>query len=225
MQIAIDGPAGAGKSTVAKLVASRLGYLYIDTGAMYRALTYLVLEAGVEPSSEEEVHRIQQQMDLRLVPAADALVSCRVFIGDTEITEAIRRPEVSQYVSIIASHPKVRSGMVRMQQQLAAANNVVMDGRDIGTTVLPDADVKVFLCASVEERARRRYNELVAKGHDLDFGKLVSDLKQRDHLDSTRAVSPLRKADDAVEIDTTDLTVAEVVEQVLKLAARREKSV
>lgn len=225
MQIAIDGPAGAGKSTVAKMVADKLGYLYIDTGAMYRALTYFVLQEGLEPHSEEQVYQLLQKMDLRLIPSTDTGVSCRVFIGEQEITEEIRKPTVSQYVSIVASHSSVRTAMVELQRRMAALNDVVMDGRDIGTTVLPNADLKIFLSASVEERAKRRYQELLSKGVVLDFDQLIAEIKQRDLADSTRAVSPLRKAEDAVEIDTTELTVAQVVEQVLKLAVRRENSV
>ncbi|NLM68771.1 MAG: (d)CMP kinase [Firmicutes bacterium] len=225
MQIAIDGPAGAGKSTVAKMVADKLGYLYIDTGAMYRALTYFVLQEGLDPHSEEQVYQLLQKMDLRLIPSTDTGVSCRVFIGEQEITEEIRKPTVSQYVSIVASHSSVRTAMVELQRRMAALNDVVMDGRDIGTTVLPNADLKIFLSASVEERAKRRYQELLSKGVVLDFDQLIAEIKQRDLADSTRAVSPLRKAEDAVEIDTTELTVAQVVEQVLKLAVRRENSV
>lgn len=225
MQIAIDGPAGAGKSTVAKMVADKLGYLYIDTGAMYRALTYFVLQEGLDPHSEEQVYQLLQKMDLRLIPSTDTGVSCRVFIGEQEITEEIRKPTVSQYVSIVASYSSVRTAMVELQRRMAALNDVVMDGRDIGTTVLPNADLKIFLSASVEERAKRRYQELLSKGVVLDFDQLIAEIKQRDLADSTRAVSPLRKAEDAVEIDTTELTVAQVVEQVLKLAVRRENSV
>ncbi len=164
-------------------------------------------------------------MDLRLIPSTDTGVSCRVFIGEQEITEEIRKPTVSQYVSIVASHSSVRTAMVELQRRMAALNDVVMDGRDIGTTVLPNADLKIFLSASVEERAKRRYQELLSKGVVLDFDQLIAEIKQRDLADSTRAVSPLRKAEDAVEIDTTELTVAQVVEQVLKLAVRRENSV
>lgn len=188
MQIAIDGPAGAGKSTVAKMVADKLGYLYIDTGAMYRALTYFVLQEGLDPHSEEQVYQLLQKMDLRLIPSTDTGVSCRVFIGEQEITEEIRKPTVSQYVSIVASHSSVRTAMVELQRRMAALNDVVMDGRDIGTTVLPNADLKIFLSASVEERAKRRYQELLSKGVVLDFDQLIAEIKQRDLADRKSVV-------------------------------------
>ncbi|NMB39324.1 MAG: (d)CMP kinase [Firmicutes bacterium] len=226
MQIAIDGPAGAGKSTVARQVALRLGYLYIDTGAMYRALTYQVILDAVDPNNEEAVYSVLQQLDLRLVPVKQANnVSCCVFIGDNEVTEQIRKPIVSQLVSAVSSHYKVRKEMVKLQQELAKSQDVVMDGRDITTTVLPDAELKIYLNASVEERAKRRLLELKSKGHPVELDDLITQINQRDRLDSTRKVSPLRKAEDAVEIDTTMLTIDQVVERILALAVRRENRV
>lgn len=224
MQIAIDGPAGAGKSTVAKLVAEKLGYLYIDTGAMYRALTYLVLQKGADPGDEESVFHTLRGMDLQFHPGAGTS-SYRVTVNGVDITERIRHPDVGKFVSLVSSYGRVREAMVALQQELAEGRNVVMDGRDIGTTVLPNAELKIFLSASVEERARRRLNELAAKGYDLTLAKVIADLKQRDHIDSTRAVSPLRKAEDAVEIDTTDLSIDQVVERILALVAWRETHV
>lgn len=226
MQIAIDGPAGAGKSTVARQVALRLGYLYIDTGAMYRALTYQVILDAVDPNNEEAVYSVLQQLDLRLVPVKQANnVSCCVFIRDNEVTEQIRKPIVSQLVSAVSSHYKVRKEMVKLQQELAKSQDVVMDGRDITTTVLPDAELKIYLNASVEERAKRRLLELKSKGHPVELDDLITQINQRDRLDSTRKVSPLRKAEDAVEIDTTMLTIDQVVERILALAVRRENRV
>lgn len=226
MQIAIDGPAGAGKSTVARQVALRLGYLYIDTGAMYRALTYQVILDAVDPNNEEAVYSVLQQLDLRLVPVKQANnVSCCVFIGDNEVTEQIRKPIVSQLVSAVSSHYKVRKEMVKLQQELAKSQDVVMDGRDITTTVLPDAELKIYLNASVEERAKRRLLEFKSKGHPVELDDLITQINQRDRLDSTRKVSPLRKAEDAVEIDTTMLTIDQVVERILALAVRRENRV
>jgi len=224
MQIAIDGPAGAGKSTVAKRVAERLGYLYIDTGAMYRALTYLVLRKKANPYDEDSVCRIQQGMNLQLHPVPGT-AACRVVVDGEDVTEQIRHPDVGRLVSIVSSYSRVRKAMVALQQELAKGRNVVMDGRDIGTTVLPSAELKIFLSASMEERARRRLAEMLAKGHDLTMEMVITDLKQRDLIDSTREVSPLRKADDAVEIDTTHLTIDEVVAQILALAGRRGKCV
>lgn len=226
MQIAIDGPAGAGKSTVARQVASRLGYLYIDTGAMYRALTYQVILDAVDPNNEEAVYSVLEKLDLRLVPVEQANnVSCCVFINDTEVTEQIRQPIVSQLVSAVSSHYKVRKEMVKLQQELAKSQNVVMDGRDITTTVLPNAELKIYLNASVEERAKRRLLELKSKGHPVELDDLINQINQRDRLDSTRKVSPLRKTEDAIEIDTTMLTIDQVVDRILALAAWGEKRV
>ncbi len=222
MQIAIDGPAGAGKSTIARKVATKLGYLYIDTGAMYRALTYQVLAKGVDPRDETAVYGVLEQLELNLIPEKTRNnISCRVFIGNQEVTQGIRQPEVSQHVSAVASHNKVRQKMVGLQQALAQSQSVVMDGRDTTTTVLPEADLKIYLNASVEERAKRRLFELEAQGHSLKLEDLVEQITRRDRLDSTRKVSPLRKAKDAIEIDTTMLTIDQVVEQVLTLVPRR----
>ncbi len=222
MQIAIDGPAGAGKSTIARKVATKLGYLYIDTGAMYRALTYQVLAKGVDPRDETAVYGVLEQLELNLIPEKTRNnISCRVFIGNQEVTQGIRQPEVSQHVSAVASHNKVRQKMVGLQQALAQSQSVVMDGRDTTTTVLPEADLKIYLNASVEEREKRRLFELEAQGHSLKLEDLVEQITRRDRLDSTRKVSPLRKAKDAIEIDTTMLTIDQVVEQVLTLVPRR----
>jgi len=225
MQIAIDGPAGAGKSTVAKLVADKLGFLYVDTGAMYRALTFQVLQQGIDPKDDLAVFSILQKLDIKLLPPASKGESCRVLVNHQEVTDQIRDPSVSQNVAIVASHALVRKAMVDLQRRLAASTDVVMDGRDIGTTVLPQADVKVFLTASTEERARRRCAELVQQGYEVNLNDLAADIQKRDHLDMTREVSPLRKADDAVEIDTTHLSIDQVVDRVLELVARREKRV
>ncbi len=225
MQIAIDGPAGAGKSTVAKLVAIKLNYLYIDTGAMYRALTYYLLEHGIDLADEDGINQALINLDLRLVPATTSEVSCEVFIGDKNVTREIRQPIVSQHVSQVSGYGFVREAMVKLQQKLADSNNVVMDGRDIGTTVLPDADLKIYLSASVTERARRRHKEMLANGHQIELATLLEDIKKRDHLDSTRAISPLCKAEDAIEIETTNLTIDQVVEQIQQLALGRTTDV
>ena len=216
--IAIDGPAGAGKSTVARKVAAALGYLYIDTGAMYRALTLAVLRAGVPVDDPAAVAAAVAGVRIRLEPSP---AGNRVFLDEEDVTAAIRSPEVSAAVSQVAAIPEVRRRLVTLQRQLAAEGGVVMDGRDIGTVVLPHADLKVFLTADLEERARRRYLELQAAGHGLDLEEIRSNLEERDRLDTGRAVSPLRIADDAVIIDTTDRPVERVVAEVLRLCRRR----
>ncbi|MFS8581798.1 MAG: (d)CMP kinase [Limnochordales bacterium] len=215
--IAVDGPAGAGKSTVARRVAAALNYLYIDTGAMYRAIALAVLEEGVGPDDGAAVERLARGLDVELVPSA---AGNRVLLGGRDVTERIRAPEVSAAVSQVAALPGVRRRMVQLQRRLAAGGGVVMDGRDIGTVVFPDADVKVFLTASAEERARRRWLELRAAGHAPSLDDIRANIESRDRLDSTRDVAPLRKAEDAVEIDTTDKTVDEVVDQVLELVRK-----
>ena len=221
MQIAIDGPAGAGKSTVAKLVAANLGYVYIDTGAMYRALTYKVLQEQIDPADEELVYAVLGTMELKLAPMSTDESMCRVLLGSEDITEQIRQPIVTKHVSLVASHSKVREAMVDLQRQLGQSGDVVMDGRDIGTTVLPNAEIKFFLQASVEERAKRRLAELERQGHSITLPDLIEQIKERDYNDSTRKVSPLRKADDAYDIDTTLLSIREVVDIILCLVARR----
>jgi len=215
--IAVDGPAGAGKSTVARRVAAALNYLYIDTGAMYRAIALAVLEEGVGPDDGAAVERLARGLDVELVPSA---AGNRVLLEGRDVTERIRAPEVSAAVSQVAALPGVRRRMVQLQRRLAAGGGVVMDGRDIGTVVFPDADVKVFLTASAEERARRRWLELRAAGHAPSLDDIRVNIESRDRLDSTRDVAPLRKAEDAVEIDTTDKTVDEVVDQVLELVRK-----
>ncbi|WP_066193167.1 (d)CMP kinase [Gracilibacillus timonensis] len=215
LAIAIDGPAAAGKSTVAKIVAKELSYIYIDTGAMYRSLTYSVMVNGVPRTDKQQV--------IDHLAAIEIYIDTNqaVFIDQMEVTERIRTEEVSQHVSEIASIPEVREEMVRRQQQLAAKRAVVMDGRDIGTHVIPDAEVKIFLIASVEERAQRRHAENQKKGFTSDLEQIKKDIARRDKLDSEREVSPLRKADDAIEIDTTSLAIGEVAEKILTIAKEK----
>ena len=210
--IAIDGPAAAGKSTVSKLVAKKLQFVYVDTGAMYRALTLTALEAGADLESEEALLTLLQGIDIVLMQHDDGQ---KVLVNSNDVTEAIRTNEVTNNVSVVAKHPLVREEMVRRQQKLAADNGIVMDGRDIGTRVLPDADVKIFMIASVEERAERRYKENIAKGFEADLAQLKEEIRLRDKLDSEREASPLVKAEDAVEIDTTALSIEGVVEKIL----------
>jgi len=212
LRIAIDGPAGAGKSTVARLVAQRLGYTYIDTGAMYRALTLDALEQGLDLNDEDALVEALQKMNLTIEPGS---AGNQVFIHGRDVTKDIRSPQVTEHVSLVSSYPKVRDAVVRIQKEMAQQDNVVMDGRDIGTVVMPDAELKVYLDASVEERARRRGLELERKGFPVQHEELIERIRQRDEFDSTRAASPLRKAEDAVVVDTTSLSVNEVVDLIL----------
>lgn len=217
MQIAIDGPAGVGKSTLAKALAKHLGIIYLDTGAMYRGVALLAQRAGVPAEDSAALSDIlaQQRLHFQMVDGKKCL-----FNDDENIEEAIRQPEVSKIVSDYAKLGSVRQAMTRQQQRIAQETSVVMDGRDIGTVVLPDADYKFFLVASVRERARRRYLELEAKGVHQDYEELVKDLAERDRLDSTRDLAPLKQATDAVLIDTDHLNENEVLEKIIEIISK-----
>lgn len=213
INIAIDGPAGAGKSTIARLVAKRLGYVYVDTGAMYRAVTLRMLELGVSPEDEAEVLRAARNTVIELLPGEEGQ---KVLLDGREVTEEIRSREVNSNVSRYAQIEGLRSLMVSLQRQMALRKGVVMDGRDIGTTVLPDAEVKVFMTAAVEERARRRYLEM-NNPESISLGQLTREIAERDRLDAEREVSPLRQAPDATLLDTTCMTTEEVSEAIVAL--------
>lgn len=212
--IAIDGPSSAGKSTIAKKVAARLGTTYLDTGAMYRALTLSALRKGADLESETAILAVLDESEIHLTQVEGHQT---VFLNDEDVTETIRSTDVTKNVSVVSSHEKVRAEMVRRQQRFAEKGGIVMDGRDIGTVVLPNADLKIYLVASAEERALRRYRESIAKGMTVSLEQLTADMKARDHYDINREASPLRKADDAVELDTTHLSIDAVVETVLNL--------
>ncbi|MBO9128261.1 (d)CMP kinase [Bacillus sp. 165] len=214
ISIAIDGPAAAGKSTVAKIIAKRLSYLYIDTGAMYRALTYAALKHDVDLDNESQLLALLQSISIELRQEQDFQT---VLVNGEDVTEVIRTPEVTNQVSIVAKHRLVREEMVRRQQLLGQNGGVVMDGRDIGTHVLPKAEVKIFLLASVEERAHRRHIENISKGFESNLEKLKDEIAARDKLDSEREVAPLKKAEDAMELDTTSLSKEEVVEKMMDI--------
>ncbi|RKQ37678.1 (d)CMP kinase [Oceanobacillus halophilus] len=210
--IAIDGPAAAGKSTVAKIVAEKLSYIYIDTGAMYRAITLKALTHGVELNDEKAILELLLHTDIELSQKENKQI---VLLDGEDVTEEIRTQKVTNNVSSIAKLASVRKEMVIRQQALAESRGVVMDGRDIGTHVLPDSEVKIFLIASVEERAKRRYEENIRRGIDSNLEELKEEIKTRDEIDSKREASPLIKAEDAIEVDTTSLSINEVVQQIL----------
>ncbi|KAA0766835.1 (d)CMP kinase [Bacillus sp. SH5-2] len=216
ISIAIDGPAAAGKSTVAKVVAKKLSYVYIDTGAMYRTITYAALERKVDIENEEKLMEVVRNVNIEFQQGENSQL---VFLNGQDVSEVIRTPEVTNQVSIVAKHRLVREEMVRRQQALAKKGGVVMDGRDIGTHVMPDAEVKIFMLASVEERAERRHLENINKGFDSNLEQLKEEIAQRDKLDSEREVSPLKKADDALELDTTSLSIEEVVQKIMGIVS------
>jgi len=220
--VAIDGPAAAGKSTVAKIVAEKLSYIYIDTGAMYRALTLKALKQQLDLKNESKIEELLLHTIIELNQKENRQI---VLLDGEDVTEEIRNQEVTNYVSYIAKIPTVREQMVLRQQKLAENRGVVMDGRDIGTHVLPDAEVKIFLIASVEERAMRRCEENKRRGIFTDLEELKEDIKKRDEMDMNREVSPLIKADDAVEVDTTSLTIDEVVQEILNVVSSYLKEV
>jgi CMP/dCMP kinase len=220
LSIAIDGPAGAGKSTVAKQVAERLSFIYIDTGAMYRALTYKALSLGTDLNDGIALESVLQTTQIELVKTKAGQA---VYLDGKDVSEAIRSAEVTNNVSFVARQKEVRIEMVKRQQQLAESGGVVMDGRDIGTHVMPNAELKIFLIASVDERARRRYEENLAKGFPADLELLKSEISLRDKRDSEREAAPLRKAEDAIELDTTSMTIEEVVSSILNFAEERAR--
>lgn len=206
--IAIDGPSGAGKSTIAKRLAATLGFVYVDTGAMYRTVGLATLRRGIKSEDTAAVIAALSDIDVSIAYVDGAQ---RVFLNGEDVSDQIRTPEVSMAASTTSAIPEVRKFLFETQQKLARENNVIMDGRDIGTVVLPDAKVKIFLSASVEDRARRRYDELKEKGMDVSFEDVLEDMKQRDYNDSHRDVAPLKPADDAVSVDTTGNTLEESV--------------
>ncbi|GEP22697.1 MAG: (d)CMP kinase [Lentilactobacillus diolivorans] len=218
LQVAIDGPASAGKSTVAKLVAKQFNYVYCDTGAMYRAITLKALQAGVSLDNVDEISKIVKSSKITFAPSNDGQ---RVFIDGDEITQEIRQEDVTNSVSAVAAIADVRKELSDQQKQIALNGGIVMDGRDIGSTVLPDAEVKIFLVASVEERAQRRYKENIQKGINTPLDELQLEIEARDYKDSHRKISPLTKAKDAIEIDTTSLSIEEVVSEIAKVVKNK----
>lgn len=212
--VAIDGPAGAGKSTIAKLVAKEKGYVYVDTGAMYRGLAIHFLENGIEVEEKEKIAEACKDADVT-IRYEDG--QQQVYLNGKNITAKLREEAVGNMASKSSAIPEVRAKLLELQRELARKEDVIMDGRDIGTCVLPDADVKVFLTASVETRAKRRYDELVEKGVACDLEEIARDIAERDERDSTREIAPLKQAEDAVLVDSSHMTIEEVVAAIVKL--------
>ncbi len=217
--IAMDGPSGAGKSTLARALAARLGFLYVDTGAIYRTVGLYTARQGGDCGRKEDVVSRLPELRLSLAYGEDGLQ--HMFLQGEDVTEAIRDNAISRYASQVSAYPEVRAFLLEMQRELARTHNVIMDGRDIGTVVLPQADLKVFLTASVEERARRRWAELAARGQEVDLDTVREEIARRDYDDTHRAAAPLRKAADAVEVDTSHLNFQESLDALLALVKER----
>lgn len=209
IRVAVDGPSGAGKSTIAKAIASKMNYDYIDTGAMYRAIGYKMFKKGID---EEDLESLAKMLDDTKIDFSDG----NIILDGIIVNDEIRTPEMSMQASRCSAIPMVRSKLVEIQREMGHRKSVIMDGRDIGTNVLTDAQYKFFLTASAEERADRRYKELAEKGQDVNYEGILKDIKERDYNDSTRKLNPLRKAEDAIEVDSTDMTIEQVIEFICK---------
>ena len=217
VSVAIDGPAGAGKSTLARRLAAEMGYIYVDTGAMYRAIGLYALRAGKDPKDNAAVNALLPQIELRL---ASIEGEQHIYLKEEDVSTAIRTEAAGMAASAVGANPAVRAFLLELQRDMAKKQDVLMDGRDIGTTVFPDAELKIFVTASPEIRAQRRYDELKAKGEEAGFDEILENVKQRDYIDQNRAVSPLRKADDALLLDNSHMTISQQKEW---LAAQFEK--
>ena len=219
MQVAIDGPASSGKSTISKLIAKENHFVYLDTGAMYRVVTLAVLKNQISLDDHRAIEQLVQTIEIGF-SMQDGKQS--VFMNGEDVTDEIRSVEVTKNVSAVSALKEVRTRLVHLQQEIAENHSIIMDGRDIGTVVLPQADIKIFLVASVEERAKRRYIENQEKGIEMSYEELVEDIRRRDYIDSTRKESPLKKADDAIEVDTTKMTIEDVVKTVTALIQKNQ---
>ena len=215
INIAIDGPAGAGKSTIARALAQELGYYYVDTGAIYRTVAYFLDLLGVSPKDADGVERYIDELTIQLT--YDEAGKQHMIMNGMDVTDDIRTPDISQKASLVSAHKVVRDVLLDMQRQVAKEHNVIMDGRDIGTVVLPKATVKIFLTATAEVRAKRRTDELLAKGQKVDFEKTLQEIQQRDYQDSHRPIAPLKQAKDAVLLDTSDLDIPGVIAAMKKI--------
>ncbi|MDP8260029.1 MAG: (d)CMP kinase [Candidatus Gygaella obscura] len=219
MIIAIDGPAGSGKSTVARLLARKLQFLYIDTGAMYRAITLVVLESNTDVNNEQSIARFAYESKIKLINQEDG--SIKIFLNEKDVSFQIRQPQITSVVSDISRIQGVREAMLKLQRELGNSNNSVLEGRDIGTVVFPHAEVKFFLDADFKERVRRRFEENNQKNIDTTFSQVEADLANRDRIDSTRKIAPLKKAEDAVMIDTTFLSIDQAVDKLYSLVKNK----
>ena len=217
ISVAIDGPSAAGRSTIAKMVAKKENFIYIDTGAMYRCVAYYCLTQKIDLNDEKAVEQAIEHIQIRLTP------DNKVYLNDEDVSSQIRQDQVSLGASCVSKYQAVRSFLVDEQRKMAKAGNVILDGRDIGTVVLPDADLKIYQIASVETRAKRRYLENLERGLDADLETIKKEIEERDYQDTHREISPLKKADDAIELDTSSLTLEEVVEQVLTLIQKAKE--
>ncbi|QTL99971.1 (d)CMP kinase [Iocasia frigidifontis] len=220
--IAIDGPAGAGKSTIARILAKKLGYKYIDSGAIYRAITLLAIEQGVEAEDEIGLNRIANNIKIEFSPPDQNGIN-RVILNKVDVTDKLRGGIIDKNVSRIARVKGVRDALLIIQRRLAEDNNIVMDGRDIGSRVLPDAELKLYITASIEERAQRRFTELKEKDIDVDYEDIKSEIYKRDKLDKERKISPLVKAEDAFLLDTTDMSINEVLAKIIEIKKKVER--
>ncbi len=219
INIAIDGPAGAGKSTIAKKLAQELGYVYVDTGAMYRAMAYYFLQQGIDKEDESAINAAVEGADVTIRYEDGAQ---QVLLNGENVTGSLRSEQVGNMASSTSVYPAVRVKLVALQQRLAQTTDVIMDGRDIGTCVLPDAQVKIYLTASVETRARRRFDELAAKGEQPDLSKIEADIEERDYRDMHREMSPLRQADDAILVDSSEMNIEQVVSAIREIVKEKQ---
>lgn len=217
MNIAIDGPAGAGKSSIAKLVAKKLSFVYIDTGAMYRTMALYFLKNGIDTKDEQMVSERCDDIDIKITYANGEQ---QIFLNGDNVSQEIRQEEVGNNASVVAAYGKIREKLVALQREMAASTDVIMDGRDIGTVVLPDAEAKIYLTASSAVRAQRRYKELQEKGIECDLQKIEEDIILRDEQDMNREISPLKQAEDAVLVDSSDMSIDEVVEAIISIAEK-----